>query len=389
MKGWFIFILCMEFGNYLGLNMDSSLFGHEGVSYNLQLSDDFVGIRYLQLMEPLIENEKYAKGVSASFAGCIDDMLLLAGGANFPDIPVEKGGSKMYYKDVYAASIAGDTLLSWQKVGELPQPIAYGFSVSTPEGVVCVGGMNEDGPVSTVFSLSVENGELGVENLPSLPFTLENMSGCLVHNKLYVVGGNRNGKASNTFCCLNLEEPSEGWVELSPFPGMPRTQPVCAAQKSETGEMAIYLWGGFSAASPDMEASLSTDGYKYLLESDEWTSLDSPTNACGEAVSLGGGAAVPVGDSLIVCMGGVNKDIFLQALRNPAPDYLSHPVEWYKFNKDLLAYNVFSHEWRTLYSSSDLARAGAVVVPYKNSFFYINGEIKPGVRTPTVVRVDY
>lgn len=142
MKGWFIFILCMEFGNYLGLNMDSSWFGHEGVSYNLQVSDDFVGIRYLQLMEPLIENEKYAKGVSASFAGCIDDMLLLAGGANFPDIPAEKGGSKMYYKDVYAASIAEDTLLSWQKVGELPQPIAYGFSVSTPEGVVCVGGMN-------------------------------------------------------------------------------------------------------------------------------------------------------------------------------------------------------------------------------------------------------
>lgn len=347
-------------------------------------------VKFLHQLNKFVEDSsQFSQGVSASFVGCIDDVLLLAGGANFPDIPAEKGGSKMYYKDVYAASIAGDTLLSWQKVGELPQPIAYGFSVSIPGGVVCVGGMNEDGPVSTVFRLSVENGELGVENLPSLPFTLENMSGCLVHNKLYVVGGNRNGKASNTFCCLNLEKPSEGWVELSPFPGMPRTQPVCAAQKSETGEMAIYLWGGFSAASPDMEASLSTDGYKYLLESDEWVPLSSPTNARGEMVSLGGGVAAAVGDSLIVCMGGVNKDIFLQALRNPAPDYLSHPVEWYKFNKDLLVYNVFSREWQTIYTSSNLARAGAVVVPYKNSFFYINGEVKPGVRTPTIVRIDF
>ena len=35
-----------------------------------------------------------------------------------------------------------------------------------------------------------------------------------------------------------------------------------------------------------------------------------------------------------------------------------------------------------------LARAGAVAVPYKNAIFYINGEVKPGVRTPTIVRIS-
>ena len=33
-----------------------------------------------------------SKGVSASFAGLIDDKLLIAGGCNFPDIPAADGG---------------------------------------------------------------------------------------------------------------------------------------------------------------------------------------------------------------------------------------------------------------------------------------------------------
>ena len=330
----------------------------------------------------------FSQGVSALFSGTSEGCLWVAGGANFPDQPAACGGAKRYYKEVYVASL-NDAELSWRKIGELPVPLAYGFSVSTAKGVVCVGGMNSKGASSSVFRLSMERGGgLKTEMLPSLPFALDNMSGCLVQNKLYVVGGNQNGKASNIFYSLDLERISAGWVELPPFPGNPRIQPVCVAQKDEKGEDAIYLWGGFASASSERDASLSIDGYQYSLSQKKWTPLSSPTNARGEVVSLGGGAAVAVGDSLIVCMGGVNKDIFLQALRNPAPDYLSHPAEWYKFNKDLLAYNVFTREWHTLYTSSGLARAGAVVVPYKNSFFYINGEVKPGVRTPTIVRIN-
>lgn len=109
---------------------------------------------------------------------------------------------------------------------------------------------------------------------------------------------------------MDLEHLSTGWVELAPFPGKPRIQPVCAVQKDEKGEYAIYLWGGFAPASSEREASLSTDGYRYSLSQKEWVPLVSPTNTRGEAVSLGGGAAVSVGDSLILCMGGVNKDVF-------------------------------------------------------------------------------
>lgn len=336
----------------------------------------------------LVKNKAFVKGVSAPFAGCIGEDLVIAGGCNFPDVPAEKGGTKVYYKDVYAARIEKDTLLSWRKVGELPQPMAYGFSVSTSDGIVCVGGMNEDGAMEKAFRLSMVNGRLKMEDLPSLPFTMDNMSGCLADNSLFVMGGNRDGKASNAFLRLDLDNLSEGWIELPSFPGKPRIQPVCAAQKDETGEMAIYMWGGFSVPAFGVEASLSTDGYKYQLEKKSWISLPSPADSHNETVSLGGGAAVSIGDSLILCMGGVNKDVFLQALRQPEPDYLSHPAEWYKFNRELLAYHVFNHEWQTICVTSMLARAGAVAVPYKNAIIYVNGEVKPGVRTPTIVRIS-
>ena len=33
----------------------------------------------------------YEKGVSAMFAGAVGDTLIMAGGANFPDVPVSEG----------------------------------------------------------------------------------------------------------------------------------------------------------------------------------------------------------------------------------------------------------------------------------------------------------
>ena len=44
---------------------------------NLKLIHDFV-----------TQNTKFAKGVSAPFAGCIGEDLVIAGGCNFPDVPI-------------------------------------------------------------------------------------------------------------------------------------------------------------------------------------------------------------------------------------------------------------------------------------------------------------
>src|SRR5699024_7986433 len=102
---------------------------------------------------------------------------------------------------------------------------------------------------------------------------------------------------------------------------------------------------------------------------------------------LGGGTAVAVNDSLILCTGGVNKDIFLAALRHPEKDYLLHPVEWYKFNDRILVYNANRNIWQEVARTPQTARAGAVLGGRNKSFINIIGEFHPGVRTPEIINI--
>lgn len=85
------------------------------------------------------------QGVSGAFAGYIPkgfsvphDRVLVAGGCNFPDVPAAEGGQKVFYTDIYAIALDGKE--TWWRAGSLPCALAYGASVTTPEGLVCLGG---------------------------------------------------------------------------------------------------------------------------------------------------------------------------------------------------------------------------------------------------------
>ena len=67
-------------------------------------------------------------------------------------------------------------------------------------------------------------------------------------------------------------------------------------------------------------------------------------------ISLGGGMGTSFGEGMILCAGGVDKDIFLKALQGiyAGKEYLSHPVEWYRFNRNLLLYHPQTNKWTTL-----------------------------------------
>lgn len=332
------------------------------------------------------ENDAFAKGVSAGFSGIIDGKLILAGGSNFPDVPAIEGGMKRYYQEIYVAEIPTDSVVMWERVGQLLQPAAYGVSVSAPDGIICAGGINAAKRLSDVFRIRLVDGSARIDSLPSLPFTLDNMTGTLLGNVFYVAGGNKDGKASSTFTCLDLDNLPAGWRKLPDLPGSPRIQPVCAAQKNRKGEMELYLWGGFSLPADGAVATMSVDGYIYSPSADQWSPLLPPVDKEGEPVSLGGGVATAVGDSLILCLGGVHKDIFMLGFRQPASCYMAHSPEWYQFNNRLLLYNTRSRQWKEMVRTSNIARAGAALVSDGKDFFCINGELKPGIRTPGVTR---
>lgn len=356
---------------------------------NVGVAESFIkGIRLQRTSGFPKEEQGFELGVSACYAGILQGKLLMAGGCNFPDIPASKGGKKKFYRGIYAAELCQDTLLVWNKVGELPESAAYGVSVTCSDGVICVGGNNERGSLTAVYKIlwNEKKGKTSLENFPDLPFALDNMCGSLVGNKLYVAGGNKTGRSCNSFLCLDLGNLSAGWKELPEFPGAARVQAVCAGL-CERDESRFYLWGGFAAPTDDKPATLSTDGYCYSFASQRWTPVATPTGNDGEDISLGGGAAIAINDSLVLCTGGVNKDIFLRALQCPEKDYLLHPVEWYRFNDRILIYNSKQDSWQEVARSAQVARAGAALVGRDKTYYNINGELKPGIRTPEIIKI--
>lgn len=332
-----------------------------------------------------VEDTCFQKGVSALYAGVLDGQLIMAGGCNFPHVPVANGGQKVYYDGIYAASLSEGTTLQWQEIGLLPEASAYGVTIPTEKGLVCVGGNTAHRSLSEVFVLSLQSGEVTMESLPSLPVTIDNMAGALLDNVVYIVGGNVNGVPSSAVYSLNLNDLAKGWTKEVDVPGNPRVQPVCAARGGK-----LYVWGGFSSAGEGREATLSVDGYAYTPSTKEWKQVATPTDEAGTAVSLGGGVALPMGEDAILCAGGVNKDIFLQALQgiHKGKEYLSRPVEWYRFNRKLLKYDTKEDKWTVLGDYEQGARAGAAMVSDGSSYYIINGELKPGIRTPDINRIN-
>lgn len=349
-----------------------------------------VGTQQAQEKEPVYVTEKaydvptfekgYEHGVSAMYAAATENALYIAGGCNFPDTPAAEGGNKVYYKGIYR--IATDGKGEWEMVGELPEASAYGVSLQSAERWIIAGGMNSDGASASVYSIDLAT--MQTDTLPPLPCTVDNAAGAIAGSTIYITGG--NGTAGNRMFALDMQNGTQ-WNELPAMPSQPRVQPICAA----TGN-AIYVWGGFSPATDEHEAVVHTDGVKYDISTGEWQQIGNIV-ADDKTITLSGGTAVAINDSIIIAAGSVDKDIFLDAISGryelvAKSDYMYKPAEWYRFNSRLMQYNTESSEWRVLSTDSRHARAGALLVRQNNSLYLVCGELKPGIRSQEISRIS-
>lgn len=335
----------------------------------------------------------YSLGVSACYAGRIGNYIIMAGGCNFP----EEGKPKKYYSGIYAARI-DSCVLRWRLVGFLPEPAAYGGTVQSGDSLLFIGGNNSQHGLRTVYGIrlgGVEN-KAEITRLADLPFTVDNMAVAQTGTDVYVVGGNQDGKPSAFVLHLSLDKPtpiannaqdasspSSPWRVVALVPGKPRVQPVAVAHEDK-----VYVWGGFFA---DGENSVvHTGGYSFDIDREEWESVAAPRSAEGEEMTLAGGTAWKEGNR-VFATGGVNKDIFLDAIsgryeRVRQEDYHRQPIGWYRFGGNLYEFDTTANKWlATTFSSPSLARAGAQAVTTSIGTFYIGGELKPALRTPQIV----
>lgn len=388
------------------------------------------------------------QGVSGAFAGFIPkdfsvpyNRVLVAGGCNFPDVPAAEGGQKVFYTDIYAISLDGKE--KWWRAGSLPCALAYGASVSTPEGVVCLGGTS-DGKKSEDYAalLTIDGtGAVVSSALPPLPVSLDNFAAAYGDGFIYAAGGQHNGMPNRKAFRLKWPLPSSwfeaqtgaAWEELPDVPGPARVQPCAVVQKGAISSN-FYLLGGFD---PRYRKAVA-NGVYYDTRKGNWfaTSLiqtppqtPSVMEGSGGTVetsgnenlpsqgyierALVGASAIPSGAAHVLCFGGVNKHIFEQALdrnyqlsdttiqtaqrlaqlREEVYYYMTQEPEWYQFRRSILVYHTVTDSWAEVFDSPLIARAGAAVVPLVSpsgtlSALVIGGEEKPGVRSSDVTRVD-
>lgn len=337
--------------------------------------------------------EGIAKGVSACFAGAIGDSLVMAGGCNFPDTPAAEGGQKRYYKGIYAAKVTERKALDWQLVGELPEPCAYGVTIQLPDALLLIGGNNHDGSSAKVLKLGLKAGKALLETWPSLPTPMDNFTGSTDDNRVLVYNGEH-------LFALDLQAPGKGWSELSLAHPAKIGQPVSGFSGG-----IFHVWGGATAKTAHEEATLRIEGTRFCEDKERFqegkehfqeskkrfceggeTPVPTPKDGAGEEIFLGGGAAINLSDRHILAIGGVNKDVFLSAVNHPQPGYMTHEVEWYRFNPVVSVYD--GHRWHCLGTSKITARAGAALVKFRDKVYIIGGELKPGIRTPDIYRME-
>lgn len=325
-------------------------------------------------------------GVSGAYVGCVSHNLIQAGGCNFPSNPMAPDSKKKFYQGIYRLSSSENDTWKPELIGTLPYPMAYGAAVPTAEGLFIAGGTTPQQGLGECFMLTLDcNGKAVLTPQPQLPYSMDNFSATILGNKIYIAGGNVNGSPSNRMLVLDLDNPAKGWTELPSFPGNPRVQPVVAGVKDMKGNDLIYIWSGFAGKSDGREATLNTDGIRYNVKKKKWDRTVGPVDAEGNDISVGGGACAVLPDGRVVVTGGVNKDIFLEALRNQAPDYLSHPVEWYRFNQYISVFDPATEQWTIVDKTPETARAGAGMAATENGEIIVSGgEIKPRIRTTDI-----
>ncbi|MDA3925666.1 MAG: sodium/solute symporter [Kiritimatiellae bacterium] len=360
-----------------------------------------VGIEWSEKFTlPQQEDGRPSIGVGTPFYGEHKGVAFLAGGSNFPDEPLLKGGKKRYYSDIYALT-SGST--NWLHAGQLSQTVAAGMSATTPSGVVCVGGSVDGEITSRVFLLSWDAAKkCAIEtSLPDFPGPVQLGGAAVRGNRVYVAGGAGSEALSSDVWMLDLDAQEAGWLPLPPLPGLKaRALAQVFVQNGDQKLTFLYVIGGYTKHADGGVQSL-TDGYAFdlsqSLESGSWRAISPavPKGSDMPAWPLIGAKCVEVGDQHVLFFGGLDTDYFddnqrkMAVLTGAAQEaqriaYQSTlPTTW---NRHVLVYHTVTDRWFVLGEVPfPPTVAGSVIKRSDGTLLLASGEIQPGIRTPLCI----
>jgi len=397
---------------------------------------------------PPAPGESKQFGLAGAFAGVHEDALIVAGGANFPKGAPWEDGKKVWWDDIYVLVKTGDGHKWIHPKTKLPRPLAYGVSISTDKGVICIGGRDIDACYADVFRIAwdAEKGDVTITSLPSLPRSLAFMGGARVVDEgldvdsIYVVGGTEavgaKEKATGNFWVLDLtkapkEENDAGekasdfvWRELqkdTPLPGPARMLPVVAVQTFRH-DKCLYVFSGRTVV-PGKAAVFNTDAYRYThpearafkegrTELRAWKKLGDIQLKGEEPRSITAGWGLAFGDQHILAMGSRGKRFLVMealgkktAALTAAAETETDPAKKAKlladakaadverrgmqehhtgFDKDLLLYHAVTDTWVKRGEFPVGGHVTTTAVRWGDAVVIPSGEISPGIRSPKI-----
>ena len=314
-------------------------------------------------------------GVAGPFAGTHNNALIVAGGANFPR-PVWDN-EKVWHDRIHVLAKQGAEYV-WKDGGRLPRAVAYGAAVSTPDGVVCMGGNNSESTFDDVFLLKwdAKQAKVTTIKLPSLPKPCAFGSATLIDNEVFLAGGQSGQSLASSMANLWSLDVSTGddasnsaWKRLPSWPGPTRALNLTVHQHNGYDD-CVYVISGRRQEGENVE--FLKDVWEYAPATNQWRQRrDAPH--CVMA-----GTGIGVGQSHIFVLGGATGELFFRG--DKLKD--NHPG----FPKRSLAYHTITDKW-TSAGTTPRNHVTTIAVKWRDSIIIPSGEVRPRVRSPDIWRV--
>ena len=318
-------------------------------------------------------------GVVGAFAGVSEGVLIVAGGTDTPEGLPSGGSPKVWQDRIFLLDLK--TLrpddakhqsrgILWRESSlRLPRPLAYGVSLTTPDGVLCIGGGDGRRHYHDVFLLRIHDGRLQRVDLPPTPRPVAFACGALVGRTVYVAGGRASPEAPETlknFWAIDLAQPVDKrhWRRLQPWPGRPRMLAVAGAQAG-----AFFLFSGIelvAGASGSVNRDYLRSSYSYKPQRGWCRTADVP-----RSVAAAASPAPSLGQTHLAIIGGADGT------------HITSQGEHTGFCREVLAYETITDTWTATgeiaLPDGTLSAVSTVAVPWGENFILPSSEACPGV----------
>jgi N-acetylneuraminate epimerase len=333
-----------------------------------------------------VDNQEHI-GVAGPVTGIIGDVLVVAGGANFPNGMPWDGGQKAYSKDVYLFTQDrnnGFTVSNTQSFGD---SVAYAANISIENSIYSVGGERNGTATADVFRYFLENDSFQRVQLPSLPKQLTNGGVTRVNDYIYFVGGENADLVSDKVYRLKFEEANSNWEVFAEL-AKPLTHAVITSDEKEN----IYIIGG-RKRNTNAKSDMYDEVFELNLSSKKITLLDR----LPEALAAGTGGYY---NGNLIVIGGDNAHTFHQveeligAINLESDDnkktelivkknnmQCSHPG----FSTNVWTYNLADKTWKSSNKLQGESPVTTTVIIKNGNIIIPSGEVRAGVRTNQIL----